>query len=124
MPSPEQTSVAEADAASLAIRRENKRWLLHLVAFATCAVGLNALIGERGLVERWRLERQAAQVASEVSAIRRENGELRRRIERLTSDPRTIEHIARAQLGLLRRGEMLVLVKRPPTLNLRREPPS
>jgi cell division protein FtsB len=91
--------------------RTNRRWLGQLLGFATVALILNALIGERGLVERRRVERQAAEITAELSTIRRENAELRHRITQLTNDPLAIEHVARAELGLIRRGEVLVLVK-------------
>ena len=91
--------------------RTNRRWLGQLLGFATVALILNALIGERGLVERRRVERQAAEITAELSTLRRENAKLRRRITQLTDDPLAIEHVARAKLGLIRRGEVLVLVK-------------
>jgi cell division protein FtsB len=105
------SSVPDNDLEHLPMPRTNRRWLGQLLGFATVALILNALIGERGLVERRRVERQAATITAELSTIRRENAELRRRITRLTNDPLAIEHVARAELGLIRRGEVLVLVK-------------
>ena len=95
----------------LALSRTHRRWTAQLLGFVTMALILNALIGERGLVERRRAQSQAAAISAEVSAIRRENDGLRRRVIKLTSDPLTIEHVARAELGLIKRGEVLVLVK-------------
>jgi cell division protein FtsB len=87
------------------------RFFARLLGFALVALTLNALIGERGMIERHRAELQATRVAAELTALRRENSELRRRVASLTSDPLAIEHIARAKLGLVRRGEVLVLLK-------------
>ena len=100
-----------SDLEHLPVPRSNRRWLAQLLGFATVVLIVNALIGERGLVERRRAEHQAAAISSELSAIRHENSQLRRRVAQLTSDPLAIEHVARAELGLVRRGEVLVLVK-------------
>jgi cell division protein FtsB len=87
------------------------RFSARLLGFALVALTLNALIGERGLIERRRAELQATKIAAELTSLRRENSELRRRVAALTSDPLAIEHIARAKLGLVRPGEMLVLLR-------------
>ena len=87
------------------------RFHAQLLGFALVALALNALIGERGLIERRRAEWQAMRIASELTVLRRENSELRRRVAALKSDPLAIEHIARAKLGLVRPGEVLVLLK-------------
>lgn len=91
--------------------RSHGRWTGQLLGFVTVALILNALIGERGFVERRRAQSQSAAISAEVSAIRHENAGLRRRVAQLTSDPLAIEHVARAELGLVKRGEVLVLVR-------------
>jgi cell division protein FtsB len=40
-----------------------------------------------------------------------ENDRLRDQIRRLTSDPETIESVAREELGLIRPGELVFVVK-------------
>ena len=95
----------------LPLPSSHRRWTGQLLGFVTVALILNALIGERGFIERRRAQSQAVAISAEVSAIRRENAGLRRRVVQLTSDPLAIEHVARAELGLVKRGEVLVLVK-------------
>ena len=46
-----------------------------------------------------------------ASALRGQNARLREEVRRLRDDPATIEYVARKDLGLARRGEILVHVK-------------
>ncbi|HXH05722.1 MAG TPA: septum formation initiator family protein [Vicinamibacterales bacterium] len=105
------------DAAGLAMplprRREQQRRRLRLaLSFITVAVALNALVGERGVVEGWRLRRTLAGLSAELGRMRAENAALRAEIRRLRNDPAAIEALARERLGLLRPGEILVVLGR------------
>jgi cell division protein FtsB len=56
--------------------------------------------------------RQQYRSASEgLAKLRQENAGLREQARRLQQDPATIEAHARRDLGLIRRGEILVVVK-------------
>jgi cell division protein FtsB len=48
---------------------------------------------------------------SPASAARRQNAELREQALRLKDDPRAIEEAARRDLGLMRPGEIVFIVK-------------
>jgi cell division protein FtsB len=85
-----------------------------LLLFATVVLLVDALVGDRGLVERLRARRQYAQEAAAVDAIRRQNASLRERIQRLKDDPRAIESIAREELGFIRPGELLFILRDAP----------
>ena len=98
------------DLPRLATRRALNRWLPWALAFIACAVALNALIGDRGLAETLRARGEQQRLASDLARIRQENAALQDRINRLY-DPRTIEELARQELGLARKGEVLVLIK-------------
>lgn len=82
-----------------------------LLAFVSAVLLIDALIGERGLVERLRAGRQHAEVAARLAAMRGENERLRETARRLADDPSTIESLARKELGLLRPGELLFIIK-------------
>ena len=92
-------------------RQRRVRWVLAVVASLLVA---NALAGERGVVARLTAGRTHADLLAGIEEIRRENAALRERIRRLREDPREIEAIARRELGLMRPGERLFVVKRPP----------
>lgn len=72
---------------------------------------INAVVGERGLFETWRARRQYTALVQQIDGARAENQDLRERARRLREDPRSIEAQARQDLGLIRPGEILVVVR-------------
>ena len=92
-------------------RRRRRVRLDLILAFVACVVLVNAVVGERGLVERWRARRDYRALVAGVAALRQSNQALREEARRLREDPRSIEMIARRELGLARRGEILVVVR-------------
>ena len=83
----------------------------YLLMFATLVLLVDALVGERGLVATTKARRQAAELQAAVDEVRAENARLRETANRLESDPAAIEPLARESLGLIRPGEVLVVVK-------------
>ena len=71
----------------------------------------DALVGEKGLLESMRARRQYREVAASLESMRRENSRLREHVRRLRDDPGAIESLAREQLGLIRPGEVLFIIK-------------
>jgi cell division protein FtsB len=92
-------------------RRRRTRWLLISVASMLVA---NALAGEHGLVAGRTAGRAHGALTAGIAEIRQENAVLRAQIHRLREDPREIEAVAREELGLMRPGERLFVVKRMP----------
>lgn len=88
-----------------------QRALNYLLVFATVVLFVDALVGERGLVATTRARRQADELGTSVARVREENARLRELADRLKTDPTTIESLAREKLGLIRPGEVLVVVK-------------
>ena len=82
-----------------------------LLLFVTLVLIINALIGERGLMETARARRTHAELAAAIEHLRTENSRLRDDARRLLSDPATIEALARQELGLIRPGEILFIIK-------------
>lgn len=74
------------------------------------------MIGERGLLASRAARHQHRQLVREVQRIRIENDAMRRQAQRLLEDPAAIEEIAKQDLGLIRRGEIVFLLNdTPPT---------
>jgi len=88
-----------------------RRALNYLLIFATVVLVVDALVGERGLMASRRARQQSAELAAEVGRLQRENARLREAARRLVEDTGTIESVARETLGLIRPGEVLVVVK-------------
>ena len=82
-----------------------------LLLFITLVLVLDALVGEKGLLETVRARRQHQDLVSAIDRVRGENDRLREEARRLREDPSTIESLAREELGLIRPGEMLFIVK-------------
>ena len=79
-----------------------------------CVAGVivvDALVGEQGLFAMLRARHQADELAATLARQRAENARLREEVRRLTEDPAAIEEVARRELGLIRPGEKLFIVK-------------
>lgn len=95
-------------------RDQGSPWVRRALIFAVCVLALNALIGDRGLSDTLRARAQVRAITLELDRLRQENARLAEYAEQLEHDPRTIEDVARRELGLLRQGEVLVLLKDAP----------
>lgn len=85
---------------------------LHLLLiFVTLVLMIDALVGEKGLLETVRARRRHQELTASIDRLRSENAQLREEARRLREDPATIESLAREELGLIRPGEMLFIVK-------------
>ena len=92
-----------------------QQWTGKLLCFAACVLAVNALIGERGLSETLRARRDFQAAVAELSRLQYENAALAETVRQLQQDAPTIEKVARAELGLIKPGEILVVVKAPAT---------
>lgn len=88
-----------------------REWLNLLLSFVAVVLLVDALVGEEGLMDRLRARDELAKAAAQLEALKRENAAMREEKRRLNEDPAMIEAIAREQLGLIRAGEMLFIVK-------------
>jgi cell division protein FtsB len=88
-----------------------RRLLNYVLALVTVVLVVDALVGDKGLMETMRARRQYADLMASLTALRQQNAQLRDDIRRLKEDPGTIESIAREELGLIRPGELLFVVK-------------
>ncbi len=94
------------------------RRLVHLLLLLLASiVVVNGLIGDRGLLAMVQARRQNDELARTIARERAENARLREEAQRLRDDPTAIEEIARRELGLIRPGERVFIIKDlpPPT---------
>jgi cell division protein FtsL len=68
-------------------------------------------VGERGLLAMMRAQNEYDRLSAEISRQRTENARLREQVRRLTEDPSAIEEIARRELGLIKPGERVFIIK-------------
>lgn len=72
---------------------------------------VDGVVGDKGLLATLAAERRYEQLRSLVGSARIENAKLRQEARRLREDPTAIEELARRELGLLRPGEKLFIIR-------------
>lgn len=78
---------------------------------ALAALVVATLFGDRGMLHLIAQKQRAESLAREIEELRAENQGLASEIVALKSDPDSIEHLAREQLGLARPGETVFLIR-------------
>ena len=88
-------------------RRRLVTWMLVLGSFVLI---VNALFGDHGYLAAARARQEYRTLSEEVGRIRTENAQYLDEIRGIKSDPAVLEDAARRELGLVRRGETLVII--------------
>jgi cell division protein FtsB len=88
-----------------------RRTVHFFLVFATIVLVVDALVGEKGLMETLKARRHYREVAVSLDTLRGENTRLRDEVRRLKEDPTAIESVAREELGLMRPGELLFIIR-------------
>lgn len=96
----------------LASRRPRSRTIARAVLFLAAAViMLDALAGDRGLLAMLRVRREYRELAATVARAHAENAKLAEQARRLREDPAAVEEVARRELGLIKPGEKVFILK-------------
>lgn len=99
-------------------RRQPRTWLTWGLGVVTAVILVDAVFGDQGYVSRVRARAEYSGHVARLHRIRLENVSLQEQRRRLREDRGAIEDVARRDLGLIRRGEILFIV------NERRAAPS
>jgi cell division protein FtsB len=113
--SPKPTSASSSNA-----RRRGRRALQYLLVFIGFVLILDALVGEKGLVEMLKKRQEYRAAEQGLAEVRAENARLREEARRLQEDATAIEDLARRELGLIKPGEKLFIIKDVPATDTRR----
>jgi len=106
---PSPTSSAGAAQGSRAIRY---RRMIRIGLFAaTVVVLVDAVVGDKGLLSLLQAKREHAAATHALERAREDNEALRTLARRLREDPTAIESVARRDLGLIKPGEKVFIVK-------------
>ena len=81
------------------------------LVFLGCLLFLDALVGEKGLVENLKARQDFQALERSLARLRGENERLRTDVELLRKDPSTIEDVARRELGMMKPGEKLFIIR-------------
>ena len=89
----------------------HRRIVQILVVLIASIIIVDGLVGDRGLLAMLRARHEYDELAASISRQRAENTRLRDQARRLREDPSAIEEIARRELGLIKPGERVFIVK-------------
>ncbi len=89
-----------------------KRKALSLALFLIVAASmLNALFGDRGLLELLRARQEIESLDREIATLRAQNQSLLGEIRDLKTSPLAVERLARENLALVKPGEIVLLIR-------------
>jgi cell division protein FtsB len=98
------------------LRRRGRRAVQYLLVFVGGVLVLDAVVGEKGLLEMLKKREEYRALEQSLIDIRADNARLREEARRLQEDAAAIEDLARRELGLIKPGEKLFILKDvPPT---------
>ncbi|MBA2305699.1 MAG: septum formation initiator family protein [Acidobacteria bacterium] len=81
------------------------------LCFASAVLLIDSFVGDKGLLAGLRARDSYEQAQVSLHALRSENGRLRDDVRRYREDPAAIEDLARKELGFIRPGELLFIVR-------------
>ena len=89
-----------------------KRKALSLALFLILAASaLNALFGDRGLLELLKVRGKIESLDQEIAMLRAENRRILAEVRSLKTSPLAVERLARENLGLVKPGEVVLLIR-------------
>lgn len=97
-----------------ATTRPGRRILRYVLALVTLILIVDAVVGEKGLLALFQARRQYQAVERALGEARDTNAQLREEARRLREDASAVEELARKELGLIRPGEKLFIIKEAP----------
>jgi cell division protein FtsB len=92
-------------------RGRRGRIVRYLIVAVGCVLIIDALVGDRGFLAMLKARQQYRLLEVSLAGSRAENAQLREQAHQLREDPQAIEEIARRELGLIRPGEKLFIIK-------------
>jgi cell division protein FtsB len=91
------------------------RRIIHvLLLFIASVIVADGFVGERGLLAMLRARQEYEALATTITRLRIDNARLRDEARRLREEPAAIEEVARRELGLIRPGERVFIIKDVP----------
>ena len=91
--------------------RQHARHILGLALFILLA---HDVFGPHGLIAMRRTQKEIEQIREQIGKMNDQNKSLAEQVSSLKSDPKSIERIAREEMGLARPGEMIFRLPDPP----------
>ena len=92
-------------------RARRRRILAYGLFIFSLILMVNALVGENGYLATLRARREHDALMQALTRLQQENNRLTEETNRLKNDPAALEEAARRDLGLMRPGETLVVIR-------------
>jgi cell division protein FtsB len=92
-------------------RRRGGRYLQYFVLLAGVVLTIDAFVGDKGVLAMLKAREQYQVLEQSLAEVRAENTKLREDARRLREDPTAVEELARRELGLIKPGEKLFIVR-------------
>lgn len=83
------------------------RYALTILGLAVLLLAIHDIFGNHGLLAMRRTQSQIQELHGEIDRLNKENSDLNHQVQSLRTDPKTVERIAREEMGLARPGEMI-----------------
>ncbi len=83
----------------------------YLLLCAGIVLVVDALVGDKGLIEMQKKRAEYRALETTLARSRAENARLREEARRLKEDPEAVEEIARRELGFIKPGEKLFIIR-------------
>jgi cell division protein FtsB len=93
-----------------AYARRNLRQILGLALFALL---VHDVFGPHGFIAMRRTQKEIDDIRTQIGKVNAENKSLADEVNALKTDPKSIERIAREEMGLARPGEMIFKLPEP-----------
>lgn len=102
---------AEPTSRAVSVLRTGRRVVRYVLILVTIVLVIDAVVGEKGLLTLLKARREYRAVELALDRARSENAGLREEARRLREDPAAIEELARRELGLIKPGEKLFIIR-------------
>lgn len=93
-----------------------RRLARYILVAVTVVLLVDAVVGEKGLLALLQARKEFAAVERALAQSRDDNASLRQTARRLREDPTAIEAVARKELGLIKPGEKVFIVRDVPPI--------
>ncbi len=96
------------------VRARRRRVITWILSVALGILLVNSVVGENGYLSTIRITREEGQLRAGVARLRLENARLQQESRSLEHDPTAVEDAARRELGMIRPGETVIILKDAP----------
>jgi cell division protein FtsB len=86
--------------------------MLVLAIMTMCLMLLFIVFGENGLTDLYKLKMEKDNLSKKSDELKKKNISLYREIERLKNDPGYVEDVARKELGVIGKDDVIIKVKK------------